>query len=104
MGVAVVLPSPVVPVVGTGGSVVGGGTGGQALQPLLDVRVQPRLVVVHEDRGGDVHGRDQHHPLLDAGDNRDDLEDNFGLLRRDYTEKPALAVLRAHAEARRAGR
>ncbi|WP_218716212.1 beta-xylosidase [Nocardia sp. MH4] len=42
--------------------------------------------------------------LLDAGDNRDDLEDNFGLLRRDYTEKPALAVLRAHAEARRAGR
>lgn len=42
--------------------------------------------------------------LIDAGDDRDDLEDNFGVLRRDYTEKPAVTVLRARAEGLRVGR
>ncbi|GGK33533.1 beta-xylosidase [Nocardia camponoti] len=37
--------------------------------------------------------------LVDAGDDRADQEDNFGMLRRDYSAKPAFAVLRANAKA-----
>ncbi|MCA2207190.1 beta-xylosidase [Nocardia rosealba] len=42
--------------------------------------------------------------LVDAGGDPHDLEDNFGLLRRDYSEKPAVTVVRNHAEVLRAGR
>ncbi|TCJ97234.1 hypothetical protein DFR71_3275 [Nocardia alba] len=42
--------------------------------------------------------------LIDAGDDRQDLEDNFGMLRRDYSAKPALAQVRARAEVLGAGR
>ncbi|MFC4128051.1 beta-xylosidase [Nocardia rhizosphaerae] len=42
--------------------------------------------------------------LVDAGQDPHDVEDNFGVLRRDYTEKPALAVVRRHAEVLRGGR
>ncbi|MFC9660440.1 beta-xylosidase [Nocardia sp. NPDC127606] len=41
--------------------------------------------------------------LIDAGDDRQNLEDNFGMLRRDYSAKPALAQVRARAEVLRAG-
>lgn len=42
--------------------------------------------------------------LVDTGPDSNDLEQNFGMLRRDYTEKPAVTVLRTHAEVLRAGR
>lgn len=42
--------------------------------------------------------------LIDAGDDRQDLEDNFGMLRRDYSAKPALAQVRARAEVLGVGR
>ncbi|MEU5409108.1 beta-xylosidase [Nocardia asteroides] len=42
--------------------------------------------------------------LVDAGADPNDLEQNFGLLRRDYSEKPAMAVVRAYGERLRAGR
>src|SRR5688572_15102580 len=40
--------------------------GRQRLEPPRVVLVQPRLVVVDEDAGRDVHGVDQHDPLRDA--------------------------------------
>ena len=57
------LSSPVRVVVVVAGA---GVEGRQPLQPGVVVAVQPRLVVVDEDRGGDVHGVDQAEPLADA--------------------------------------
>jgi hypothetical protein len=37
------------------------------VEPFEHVLVQTRLVVVDPDAGGDVHRRDQHHPLRDPG-------------------------------------
>ena len=57
VGIAVVLARPVVPVAGD--RLVGG----QFIQPFLVIPVKPRLVVVDEHRGRDVHGIYQAHIL-----------------------------------------
>src|SRR6188474_729353 len=75
MRVAVVLATPVVAVVAVVGKQfpgdrVGGrlpARRGDLVEPFEHVLVQAGLVVVDPDAGGDVHRRDQHHALLDAG-------------------------------------
>src|SRR5690349_22545250 len=41
--------------------------GDALLEPVEDVRPEAGLVVIDEDGRGDVHRRDEHHPLRDAG-------------------------------------
>src|SRR5260221_1407259 len=61
------------------------------VEPLDDVLVQPGLVVVDPDAGGDVHRRDQHHPF---GDPR--LLDRRLDLLGDSNQLPALGGLEGH--------
>ena len=57
------------------------------LKPPQDVRPEPRLVVVHEDGRGDVHGTHQHETFRDAtlanllGDLVGDVDDFLPRLR-----------------------
>jgi len=62
VGCRVVFPSPaIVPIV------VRRPWRHPVLQPVEDVLPETRLVVVDEDRRRDMHGRDEHHSLVDAG-------------------------------------
>jgi len=60
MGIAIAFPGPVVPVARNGF------VGGQFLQPLIIILMQPRLVIVNEHGGGDVHGVDKGQAFPDA--------------------------------------
>jgi hypothetical protein len=40
--------------------------GGKLLEPSFKILVQPRLVIVYENRSGDMHGVDEAQPLADA--------------------------------------
>src|SRR3954454_4204023 len=75
MRVAVVLAAAVVPVVAGVGQELARYVVRRLLparrrdlvEPLQRVLLETGLVVVHPDGGGDVHRRDEHHPLRDAG-------------------------------------
>src|SRR5689334_15279795 len=58
----------------------------EPIEPLDEVLLQPGLLVVHPDAGGDVHRGDEAHALRDLRA-RDDLRDALG----DVHELPARA-------------
>jgi hypothetical protein len=71
----------------------------ELVEPFERVGLDPGLVVVDPDPGGDVHGGDEHHPLLDAGLVHGPL-DVLG----DAHELPALRCLEGHVRGVRAHR